>query len=102
MIVKLFLYLLNLYLLSIFIDLRIIFTIITLNSFSSRLLISSSVIVLDFYLALSSATYFFAISFRQTYCGCDLSTGCGITVSLASSVYPLVDEVFQRLMLLLP
>ena len=72
----------------------IIFTIITLNSFSGRLSISSLFRLVGFYLAPSSATYFSVASFCLTYCVYGLfSTGCRVIVALASVVCPLVGEV---------
>ena len=71
----------------------IIFTIITLNSFSGRLCISTSlVILLGFYLFPSSGTYSPALSFCLTFCDCDFcSAGCRV-VFLASAACPLMNE----------
>ena len=70
--------------------LRILFTIITLNSFSGRLPISSSFFALvGFYLAPSSASYFSVFSFCLTYCVCGLLfAGCGFIVPVEFGVCP--------------
>ena len=68
----------------------IIFIIITLNSFSCRLPISSSFSCsCGFYLIPSSDAYFSAISFYLTFCVCGLlSTGWRIIALPASGVCP--------------
>ena len=51
-------------------------------------------VLLGFYLAPSSATYFFVISFCVNFFVCGLlSAGCRIMVLLASGVFPLMREV---------
>ena len=51
------------------------------------------VVSLGIYLVPSSETKSYAFSFWLASCDCDfLSGSCGITVLLASSVFPLVDE----------
>ena len=73
----------------------IIFTIITLNSFSCRLPISVSLnCSLGFYLVPLSGTYFSAVSFCLTFCVCGLcSIVCGVVVPVASDVCPFLGEV---------
>ena len=76
----------------------IIFTVITLNSFSGRLPVFlfplHSYGLVGFYVPPSSASYFSVISFCLTYCFYVLlSTGCRVIVPLASVVCPLVSEV---------
>ena len=74
----------------------IIFTFITLNSFSGRFPISHSFIwpCGFLYLAPLSATYFSVISFHLTYCICGfLFVGHGVIVPLASYVWPLVGVI---------
>ena len=52
------------------------------------------VFLVSFYLAVSSARYFFVFSFCHTYCVCGLlSAGCRIVAPLASGVCPLLGEV---------
>ena len=71
----------------------IIFTIITLNSFSGSCLSPLHLVVL-LYLVLSSGTYFSAVSLCLTFCVCGLhSSGCRAVVLLASGVCPLVGEI---------
>ena len=67
----------------------IIFTLITLNSFSGRLPISSSLVCLvGFYLAPSSVAYFSVFSFCLTYCVWGLLfTGCRFIVCIVFGVY---------------
>ena len=68
----------------------IIFTIITLNSFSGRLPISSSFVCLvGLYLAPSSAVCFSVVSFCLTYCVWGLlSSGCRFIVPIIFGVCP--------------
>ena len=68
------------------------FSIITLNSFSSRLSISTS-LSCSSWVDPSSGTYSSAVSFCLPYCDCGFcSIGCRIVVLLPSAVCPLVDE----------
>ena len=73
----------------------IIFTIITLNSFSCRLPISISLnCSLGFYLVPLSGTYFSAVLFCVTFCVCGLcSIVCRVVVPVASDVCPFLGEV---------
>ena len=68
----------------------VISTIIILNSYSSRLPISSSFsCFVGVYLIPSFATYFSVISLCLTFCVCGfLSTGCRIAVPLTSEYLP--------------
>ena len=73
----------------------IILTIITMNSFSCSVFISTSLILLCFFffLVLSSGTYFFAVSFYLTSSVCGLlSTGFRLIAPLVSGFCPLVSE----------
>ena len=72
----------------------IIFTVITLNSFSVDCLSPLHLVVLlGFCLTSSSATYFSAVSFCLTFFVCGLrSTACRVIVPLDSGVFPLVAE----------
>ena len=80
------------------------FAIITLNSFSGRLPVSSlfNCSCKGFCLASSSATYFFS-HFVQLNCVFGpLSIGCRIVVPLASAVCPVVGEIGPETCAIIP